>query len=78
MFSSVDERPAGTTAVTQRCARVTDEAYARYFAEREQFERAMSERARRVAEVHGEMAERYEALAKVFGARSARSSTVRS
>lgn len=64
--------------MTQRCARVTDEAYARYFAEREQFERAMSERARRVAEVHGEMAERYEALAKVFGARSARSSTVRS
>ncbi|HSR00678.1 MAG TPA: hypothetical protein VLM36_12290 [Sphingomicrobium sp.] len=51
---------------------MTDEAYARYFAEREQFERAMSERARRVAEVHSEMAERYEALAKVFGARSVR------
>jgi len=48
---------------------MTDETYARYFAERELFEREMSERAKRVAEVHGEMAERYEALAKVFGAK---------
>jgi hypothetical protein len=48
---------------------MTDEAFARYFAEREQFERAMSDRARRVAEVHSEMAERYEALARVFGAK---------
>ena len=48
---------------------MTDEAYARYFAERELFEREMSERAKRVAEVHGEMAERYEALARVFGAK---------
>jgi hypothetical protein len=48
---------------------MTDEAFASYFAEREQFEREMSERAKRVAEVHGEMAERYEALAKVFGAK---------
>ena len=48
---------------------MTDETFARYFAEREQFERAMSERAKRVAEVHGDMAQRYEALAKVFGAR---------
>ncbi|HVU30608.1 MAG TPA: hypothetical protein VHE36_09425 [Sphingomicrobium sp.] len=48
---------------------MTDEAYARYFAERELFEREMSERAKRVAEVHGELAERYEALAKVFGAK---------
>ena len=48
---------------------MTDEAFARYFAERELFEREMSERAKRVAQVHGEMAERYEALAKVFGAK---------
>lgn len=48
---------------------MTDDAYARYFAERELFEREMSERAKRVAEVHSEMAERYEALAKVFGAK---------
>ena len=48
---------------------MTDESFARYFVEREQYERAMSERARRVAQVHGEMAARYEALAKVFGAR---------
>ena len=47
---------------------MTDEAFARYFAEREQFERAMSKRAKRVAEVHGELAQRYEALAKVVGA----------
>ena len=53
---------------------MTDEAFARYFAEREQFERAMSERAKRVADVHGEMAQRYEALAKVFGAAAARPS----
>ena len=46
---------------------MTDEAYARYFAERELFERAMSERAKKVAEIHGELADRYEALAKVFG-----------
>ncbi len=48
---------------------MSDEAYGRYFAERELVERAMSERARRVAEVHNEIAERYEALAKVFGAK---------
>jgi hypothetical protein len=47
---------------------MTDESFARYFAEREQYERAMSEKAQRVAQVHGEMAQRYEALAKVFGA----------
>lgn len=48
---------------------MTDEAYGRYFAERERAERAMSERARRVAAVHREMAERYDALARVFGAK---------
>ncbi len=50
---------------------MTDEAHARYFADRERIERAMSERVRnwRVAAVHSEMAERYEALAKVFGAK---------
>jgi hypothetical protein len=61
---------AGTADFAERFARqMTDEAFARYFAEREQYERAMSDRAKRVAQVHGEMAQRYEALAKVFGAR---------
>jgi hypothetical protein len=52
-------------------APMTEETHARYFADRESFERAMSDRARnwRVAAVHSEMAERYEALAKVFGAK---------
>ena len=51
---------------------MTEEAYARYFADRETFERAMTRRAHdwRVASVHAEMADRYEALAKVFGAKS--------
>ena len=48
---------------------MSEEAYGRYFAERERAGRAMSERARRVAAVHHELAERYEALAKVFGAK---------
>jgi len=51
---------------------MTDEAFARYFADRELAERALSDRARnwRVAAIHSEMAERYEALARVFGAKS--------
>jgi hypothetical protein len=51
---------------------MTEETYARYFADRETFERAMTRRAndRRVASVHAEMADRYEALATVFGAKS--------
>jgi hypothetical protein len=50
---------------------MSDEAYARYFADRELYERAMSDRStdRKVAAVHNEMAERYEALALVFGAK---------
>jgi hypothetical protein len=50
---------------------MTEEAYARYFADREMFERAMSLSAgnRRVAAVHSELAERYEAMAAVFGAK---------
>jgi hypothetical protein len=48
---------------------MSEEAFARYFADREQYERAMSSRSRhwRVAAIHAEMAERYEALARVFG-----------
>jgi hypothetical protein len=48
-----------------------EEAYGRYFADRELVERAMSRSANnpRVAAVHREMAERYEALAVVFGAK---------
>jgi hypothetical protein len=51
---------------------VSDEdAYGRYFADRELVERAMSRSANspRAAAVHWEMAERYEALAVVFGAK---------
>jgi hypothetical protein len=50
---------------------MTDEVYGRYFADRERHERAMSDRAAdpKVAAVHSEMAERYEALALVFGAK---------
>jgi hypothetical protein len=50
---------------------MTDEIYGRYFVDRERHERAMSDRAThpKVAAVHGEMAERYEALALVFGAK---------
>jgi hypothetical protein len=46
-----------------------EEIQARYFADRELHERAMSDRAAhpRVAAIHSEMAERYEALALVFG-----------
>jgi len=53
------------------CTAMSEEACARYFAERERFERAMSARTRnwRVAAIHCELAERYEALAKVFGAK---------
>ena len=53
---------------------MTDEAHARYFADREAAESEMSERVKnwRVAAVHSEMAERYEALAKVFGAKRER------
>ena len=50
---------------------MTDEALGRYFADREQSERAMSRNAYdwRVAAAHAEMADRYEALAAVFGAK---------
>lgn len=50
---------------------MTEEACARYFADREATERAMSDRSRnwRVASIHCEMADHYEALAKVFGAK---------
>jgi hypothetical protein len=52
---------------------MSEETYARYFADRELFERAMSRRStnERVAAVHAEMAERYEALAAVFGIKPA-------
>jgi hypothetical protein len=50
---------------------MTEEALGRYFAEREQGERAMSRDAsdERAAAAHAEMADRYEALAAVFGAK---------
>ena len=54
-----------------------EDSYARYFAEREEIERCRSHAAtdRRVAEVHAEMAERYEALALVFGVKRPASTT---
>jgi hypothetical protein len=50
---------------------MSEEFCASYFAEREAVERAMSLRAsnQQVAAVHTEMADRYEALAVVFGAK---------
>ena len=50
---------------------MTEQAEGLYFARRERRERAMSRRAsnRRVAAAHAEMAERYEALAVIFGAK---------
>jgi hypothetical protein len=50
---------------------MSDELYGRYFVDREQYERDMSRRCRdeRVSAVHSEMADRYEALALVFGAK---------
>jgi len=52
---------------------MTEESIARYFAKREIMEREMSGRAtdQRAAAAHIEMAERYEALAVVFGAKRA-------
>jgi hypothetical protein len=49
---------------------MTEEAEGRYFASRGLRERAMSHRAKNpdAAAAHAEMAERYEALATVFGA----------
>lgn len=50
-------------------ATMTEEALGRYFASREQSEREMSRTApdERAAAAHAEMADRYEALAAVFG-----------
>lgn len=52
---------------------MTEEAEGLYFVGREMRERAMSRRARdrRAAQAHAEMAERYNALAVVFGAERA-------
>ena len=50
---------------------MTEEAEGSYFASREERERAMSRKAadERAAAAHAEMADRYEALAVVFGAK---------
>ena len=50
---------------------MTEEALGLYFADREQSEREMSRQAYdwRVAAAHTELANRYEALAAVFGAK---------
>lgn len=52
---------------------MTDQAEGLYFAKRERRERSMSEHAadRRAAAAHAEMADSYEALAIVFGAKQA-------
>ncbi len=52
-------------------ANMNEEALGRYFADRELSEREMSRQACdwRVAAAHAEMADRYEALASVFGAK---------
>ena len=57
-----------------------EEIDARYFANRELHERELSHQAThpRVAAVHSEMAERYEALALVFGGKAVEAEDVRS
>jgi hypothetical protein len=52
---------------------MSEDSLATYFADRERFERTMSDRTtnQQVAAVHTEMADRYEALAVVFGAKRA-------
>lgn len=52
-------------------AAMDEEALGRYFVDRERSERALSREAYdwRVAAAHAEMADRYEALAAVFGAK---------
>ncbi|HMI39789.1 MAG TPA: hypothetical protein VK485_00995 [Sphingomicrobium sp.] len=52
---------------------MSEDSLASYFADRERFERTMSDRAtnQQAAAVHTEMADRYEALAVVFGAKRA-------
>jgi hypothetical protein len=61
----------GTDPLFLRLSEMSEEFCASYFADREAVERGMSERAsnQRVAAVHAEMADRYEALALVFGAK---------
>jgi len=50
---------------------MSEEAYARYFVDRERAERDLSRAARnpKVADIHSELADHYEALALVFGAK---------
>jgi hypothetical protein len=57
---------------------MSDQALADYFATREALERSMSRSATdtRAAAAHGAMAERYEALAMVFGAKRAPGSPI--
>ena len=57
---------------------MTEEAERRHFVSRERSERTMSRLAadRRVAAVHAEMADRYEALAIVFGAKRSTSLSI--
>jgi hypothetical protein len=52
---------------------MSDEAYARYFVDRERAERDLSRAANnpKVADIHTELADHYEALALVFGAKQA-------
>ena len=56
---------------TRRLRHMTDDALGRYYASREESERAKSREAVdwRVAAAHSELADRYEALAAVFGAK---------
>ena len=57
---------------------MTEEAERRYFVTRELSERTMSRRAadKRAADAHAEMADRYEALAIVFGAKRSANSLI--
>ena len=71
MIGTAKEARAGTVTVFRRFGGM-GEKDGNYFASREERERAMSREApnESAAAAHAEMAERYEALAAVFGAKS--------
>ena len=65
--------PEPRTAIGVSRIVMSEEALARYFVDRERTERDLSRAANnpKAAEIHSELADHYEALALVFGARPA-------
>ena len=71
LFLDWDEMCTEPIRQMPRSGAMTEEALGRYYASREESERTKSREAYdwRVAAAHAEMADRYEALAMVFGAK---------